>query len=432
MASVEASVVINALTVAAGLALGIERTLEFLKHLMDSSTSSLSPGEHRARIDQAVDSIAQAEDAVANGVKVKARVTAVETKTTELPDLSAADSEASESHPPPKIPVIPMEPLSTVTTSKALFLQMAAAGLGIIFAWSFEVRLLSLLMSGNELTPTITPAFLLLDIIFSGLVIGGGSQPIHVLITFLTERKVRQDVVEAPKTEAGEEIKDLASVVSSGKLVEEKKEPNPLAWQSILYKGGVKPELLEDEHLRSGDPNLVVYHHTAMSSASAFQDIVDEFLINKRWLTGYHSIIMPDGTIKSICRWDRYGNHARGLNDRSLGIAFHGNFHTDPADAYSNADGRFGNQLPTEAQLHAGARLIALWVNLYDDIELDFKTSILPHKKAMPNHTVCPGSNFPYERFEQLVTQYYEAWDASETAQEKIEEFRIDTSYVYA
>jgi N-acetyl-anhydromuramyl-L-alanine amidase AmpD len=167
-----------------------------------------------------------------------------------------------------------------------------------------------------------------------------------------------------------------------------------------------------------------------MSSSVPFQGIVDEFLVNKGWLTGYHCVIMPDGAIKPFCRWDRYGNHAKGLNDRSLGIAFHGNFHTLANDRYSNHDGRFGFQKPTAVQLDSGARITALWVHLYPSIQLDFDMDILPHKTAMPGHTVCPGSNFPHAEFKDKVSFYYQKWENPQ-AQQQIALFK-QKPFIYA
>jgi N-acetyl-anhydromuramyl-L-alanine amidase AmpD len=158
---------------------------------------------------------------------------------------------------------------------------------------------------------------------------------------------------------------------------------------------------------------------------------VDEFLVNKGWLTGYHCVIMPDGTVRPFCRWDRYGNHAKGLNQRSLGIAFHGNFHTLANDRYSNHDGRFGFQKPTAVQLDAGARVIALWAHLYPNIQLDFDMDILPHKIAMPGHTVCPGSNFPHDELKEKITFYFQQWEKSQTAQQHIALFQ-QKSFIYA
>jgi hypothetical protein len=264
-------------------------------------------------------------------------------------------------------------------------------------------------------------------VVLTGLVIGGGSQPIHVLIRFLTTRKIpiTEELQQVEQT-IEKKVEQAVAPQLETAIVQAK----DTTWQPIAYNGGVKPETLEQRHLRGGEPNLIVYHHTAMSSNVPFQGVVDEFLVNKGWSTGYHCVIMPDGAIKPFCRWDRYGNHAKGLNQLSLGIAFHGNFHTIANDRYANHDGRYGNQRPTPAQLDAGARLIALWVHLYPDIDLDFDGHILPHKKAIPGHTVCPGSNFPHDELIERVTTYYEQWQSSPAAQQ-ISTFK-QKPYIYA
>lgn len=435
-----AETVVTAFTIAAGLSLGIERTLELLKHFMESGNGSLSPAERNTAVNRAADLVDGAEAALKQsdtGVVPPAAAKPAQpdiAMPTSASSPALAGAELAEKHPPPRIPVIPMTPLSTQDTANALFFQFAAAGLGIIVASIFNLHLLSLLsplwQSGN-----VSAVAALTDTLFTGLVIGGGSQPIHVLIRFLTERRITvadEEAVESVGAAEQEVEKDraLAKVISSGRLVAAQKEPQPLAWIDIFYRGGVAPEHLDDQRLRSGDPNLVIYHHTAMSSVSSFPAVVDESAIDNKWSTGYHCVIMPDGGIRPLCRWDRSGNHALGLNDRSLGLAFHGNFHTEPG-RYANADGRFGNQRPTEAQLHAGARVVALWAYLYRDIALDFDKCIVPHKQAVPGHSACPGSNFPYEGFEQLVRQYHDAWSHAETARRGVEAFK-KLPYVYA
>lgn len=429
MASVDLNMVLTTLTIAAGLALGIERTLELLKHLMDFANGTLGKSERKDVIECADKAIADAKEALSEQFvhkPVASAFTGNSEQNTEKdkPNLNASDFEASEKHPPPSIPVIPPTPFSPLTTGYQLFFLMAASGLGIICAQAFQIHLLAVLMAAAQMPAAQTWDFILFDIIFTGLVIGGGSQPVHELIRFITERKVSLGNKEAEVIKENAKFKALDTVVSTSSLVEEKKEPNPLQWKDIVYNGGVNPGSLQNAHLRPGSPNLVVYHHTAMSSTASFQDVIDEFLVNKKWLTGYNCVIMPDGEIKPFCRWDRYGNHAQGHNGRSLGLSFHGNFHTDPKDNYSNADGRFGNQQPTEAQLHAGARVVALWIYLYPDIKLDFERSILAHKEIMPGHTVCPGSNFKYDEFKQLIRQYCDVWRSSPLAQQKIDEFK--------
>ncbi|HZE10199.1 MAG TPA: peptidoglycan recognition family protein [Burkholderiales bacterium] len=429
---VKADDVLTALTVAAGVSLGVERSLELLKHFMDLANGSLNADERSAPLKQAEEAIAKAEAALkadpGDAVAPKPLPAAGRAPQAAGPARSVADSEASEKYPPPQIPLIPMAALLTQDTANTLFFQFAAAGLGILAAWAFDLQLLHVLAR-----PDNAHAFFpVVDKIFTGLVIGGGSQPIHVLIRFLSERKITVEAAQAAEGEGEvEKTKALAKVITSRSLVTEAKEEQPFAWVDVVYTGGVSPGELENVHKRSGPPNLIVYHHTAMSSVSSFQAVIDEFRISKKWITGYHCVIMPDGAIKPFCRWDRYGNHAQGLNDRSLGIAFHGNFHTKADDKFSNADGRYGNQKPTEAQLHAGARVISLWVSLYPDIKLDFEHSILPHREAMPRHTVCPGSNFPIDPFKTLITQYHDAWSHSQAALDGVAAFR-KLALVYA
>lgn len=437
MASVDLNTVLTTLTIAAGLALGIERTLELLKHFMDLANGSLGKAERKDVIGRAEQAIADAKEALSEGfahkpvVSVFAGMPSAQSAEKEKPKLNASDFEASEKYPPPPIPVIPPTPISPLTTGYQLFFLMAASGLGMISAQVFQIRLLAVLTAAADMPTEHSLPFIFLDIIFTGLVIGGGSQPIHELIRFITERKVDLGKEEAAVVKENAKFKALDTVVSTSSLVEEKKEQSPFQWKDIVYHGGVNPESLKNTHLRPGPPNLVVFHHTAMSSAASFQDVVDEFLVNKKWLTGYNCVIMPDGEIKPFCPWSRAGNHAMGHNARSLGLSFHGNFHTDPSDHYSNADGRFGNQQPTEAQLHAGARVVALWIYLYPDIKLDFEHNILAHKEVMPGHTVCPGSNFKYDEFKQLIRQYYDAWATSPVAQQQISAFK-KLDYVYA
>ncbi len=417
------SPILTSLTIAAGLSLGVERTLELLKNVMDQSKGVV---DLRDLIDKARKAVAEVQQSLRSPPPPSSPAPppaseAIGSPITFVPgDAQATDDQPTERYPAPRIEVQPVVAKTVQQASKVLFLQLSAAGLGILLAHFFEIRLVSVFLQG--LGHELTGFFRGLDIILSGLIIGGGSQPLHVLIRFLTERKVA-----APQASAGQPAPaaPVAEIILDNSFKSEVKDTTTQewGWKDLAYAGGVHPASLENTHRRSGDPNLIVYHHSAMSSNSPFEKVVEEFLVTKKWLTGYHCVIMPDGKIEPFCRWDRSGNHAKGLNDRSLGLSFHGNFHTALGDRFSNADGRFGNQLPTEAQLHAGARVAALWVLLYKDIELDFDRHILPHKEAMPGHTVCPGSNFPYAEFETLVRGYHTAWSASAETQQKILNF---------
>ncbi len=428
----DVSLVITTLTVAAALALVVERVLEVLKHFRDEDNAKIEKDQvtksAKFSVNEAKEIIEKLKSTL-NAYKEAKKLDALrDVKPHTTPALSpppVIDQKASSDEEPEdteferhdNVTIIPASTKSVGQTQTALVLALFAAGLGIILAEIFNLKLISLFLN------TSVPHWA--DITLTGIVIGGGSQPIHVLLRFLTTRKITTSE-QATQPEV-EETKPETVAPPIQPAVMQKDDSY---WQPIVYNGGVKPESLEQYHLRSQEPDLIVYHHTAMSSSVPFQGIVDEFLVNKGWLTGYHCVIMADGTIKPFCRWDRYGNHAKGLNERSLGIAFHGNFHTLANDRYSNHDGRFGFQKPTAVQLDAGARIVALWVHLYPNIQLDFDMDILPHKTAMPGHTVCPGSNFPHTEFKDKVTFYYQKWENPQ-AQQQIALFK-QKPFIYA
>ncbi len=284
-------------------------------------------------------------------------------------------------------------------------------------AWAF-VRLLGNIGQGAFVFPDYTPYWW--EYIVTGIIIGSGSKPIHFLMNFIISRKFHI-------TRADEKRTPLEGTVSVGEAAEEgAAPPTPPPSKSFSieklvgfeYQGGVRPATLENTHRRPGPVEFVVYHHTAMNSESPFEEVVNEFLVRKGWLTGYHSVVTRDGTIHNLCRWDRFGNHAKGYNLQSISVALHGNFETDPQVPYSNHDGRYGIVRPTAAQVDAAARIVALWIVMYD-IRMDFLESydgsngesprgIFPHYALAQK--ACPGGNFPYDRFQTQVKGYVTEW----------------------
>jgi hypothetical protein len=430
----DVSLVITTLTVAAALSLVVERVLEVLKHFRDEDNAKIEKDQvtksAKFSVNQAkelVENLKSALDAYKEAKKLDALRDVRPQTTPTLSPPPAIDQQASGDEEPEDteferhndVTIIPARIKSIGEAQTALVLALFAAGLGIILAEIFNLKLIALFLN------TSVPHWA--DVMLTGIVIGGGSQPIHVLLRFLTTRKISTSEQPQPvKPEVEQAVPETATPLAQPTGTQK----DDSYWQPIMYSGGVKPQSLEQYHLRSQEPDLIVYHHTAMSSNVPFQGIVDEFLINKGWLTGYHCVVMPDGAIKPFCRWDRYGNHAKGLNQRSLGIAFHGNFHTLANDRYSNHDGRFGFQKPTAVQLDAGARIVALWTHLYPNIQLDFDMDILPHRTAMPGHTVCPGSNFPHAEFKEKVSFYYQTWEKPQ-AQQQIALFK-QKPFIYA
>lgn len=466
MSQISFEMIIAAFTVVAGFSLLVERLVEAVKHIIDSAESSHDDAGAKIKqlkavaglIDGVRDSLGKKEktpENIANAIKQALAAgeneRAAKSNVTESTDFDGEveDELAFEASSP-----IALKKLTAATEAELdsrklkLFYHLSALSVGIVIANVMDIHLLSMLLLKHQMLfsdslDSSQQAFLFFDEILTGLVIAGGSQPIHLILRFLTTRKSPAVLVDALEDES-EETKALNLHIPAPP-VHTPLIARPLAigtlgnaalsnslsptvdsggWVPIEYHGGVKPNSLQDRNHRKGDPNLIVFHHTAMSSDLGFQAIVDEFLINKGWSTGYHCVIMPNGAIRPFCRWDRVGNHTKGLNNRSLGVAFHGNFHSDPSDRFSNHDGRFGIQKPTEEQLNSGARLVALWAHLYPEIELDFERDILPHRDAKPGYTVCPGSKFPVNELQQLVTQYFQQWSESVYAQEQINGFK--------
>jgi len=53
----------------------------------------------------------------------------------------------------------------------------------------------------------------------------------------------------------------------------------------------------------------------------------------------------------------------------------------------------------------------------------DFDRQIIPHRQIASK--ACPGSQFPYAEFRQLVAFYRSRWEHSPLAQERIAAFRL-------
>ena len=264
---------------------------------------------------------------------------------------------------------------------------------------------------------------LLWGVIFTGIIIGAGSKPVHFLMNFLLNRKLIQARETVKRVSFPPEEK---STPPQGEDRYPQPETTPQSGTELekrlgfLYDGGYRPERLENTHQRKEKISLVVYHHTAMHADSPFDEVVKVFE-RKGWLTGYHCVVLKDGTIRIFCPWDKIGNHVRGYNARSLGIALHGNFEPNPAVPGANVDGKYGILHPTPEQLDAAARIVALWTIMYD-LKIDFEKTILPHRKLSPK--ACPGSNFPYDLFAGRIEMYENRWKKDADMLLKIEEFK--------
>ncbi len=449
--SADAGKILLVLSAALGMSLVVERVIEFGKNLLDlAPTKPLGTATFKEHeLDEELEGVLQRLKSP-SVLAAEARVLALERHIAAAPavdtgqlqiELDAARNELTAAMNVARDNDVEFEegaPLATIlvqeatdpdlaNTGRKVALQLVTFAVGIVAAHISNVQLFGALL--GVIDQTIDPS---LDYALTGLFIGGGSQPVHTLIRFITERKytpppspVDEVAVVAPASPAvvsiaAPSVSDAFNAGSGVAVI-----APPAAWADIPYTGGVDVKKLETTHRRSGPPNKIIYHHTAMHLNSKFEDVVRVIKSREsnghKWLTGYNCVVTSDGAINAFCRWDRYGNHAAGHNDRSLGISLNGNFETREVNKWSNYNGAYGPSRPTDVQLHAAARVVGLWCVIYDIVP-DFATTIIPHYKVTPK--ACPGSDFPYDEFAHLVHEYYGRWSDEPAGQRFVEAFK--------
>ncbi|MCK4662357.1 MAG: N-acetylmuramoyl-L-alanine amidase [Bacteroidales bacterium] len=273
------------------------------------------------------------------------------------------------------------------------------------------------------------------EYIFTGIIIGAGSKPINFLMNFLVNRKIEAETDEIK--EESKKIPDSNVLQKTDSDIQKEvspttKEIEPETIEDLVgfeYDGGNKPDRLENTHKYTRTIDLIVYHHTAMHSDAPFEEVVKEF-DRKGWLTGYNCVVFKDGTIRVLCRWDRFGNHAKPHNSHSFGIAFQGNFEPNPNIPFSNPNGDLGLMIPSGKQLLAAARVIAMYA-LLQNIPFTFPESFEPGdavKGIIPHHLIadkaCPGGNFPHDEFKESITNYYNNWKDNAGFKKALELFK--------
>lgn len=124
---------------------------------------------------------------------------------------------------------------------------------------------------------------------------------------------------------------------------------------------------------RSGTSEIILHH--AEASHASVED-VNQWHLNNGWTgIGYNYYIRKDGTIwRGRPEW-AVGAHAKGHNDKSIGICCEGAYMTETMPA---------------AQLAALKDLLRDIMSRYGSLKL------LRHKDV--NETDCPGVNFPWEQ----------------------------------
>ena len=284
----------------------------------------------------------------------------------------------------------------------------------------------------TDLSPNSGSTLELLEYLFTGIIIGAGTKPINFLMNFLITRKLKLNKSELLEDIERERVKtEVTAEAPNAKAPDLGK-----ALQSIeeiigfTYDEGDRPERLEHTHRFKDKIDLIIYHHTCFHSEAPYVELIKEF-DRKGWLTGYHCVVFKDGTIRVICRWDRFGNHAKGYNGHSLGLAFQGNFETNPTVPYSNVNGNKGIAEPTNVQLEAAARVTALWVKMHDvplKFHYDQTNKLQKAEGVIPHNCIasksCPGSNFPYKVFDSKMNFYLNKWKNNPEFNEALEQFK--------
>jgi N-acetyl-anhydromuramyl-L-alanine amidase AmpD len=122
------------------------------------------------------------------------------------------------------------------------------------------------------------------------------------------------------------------------------------------------------------DIETIVIHHSA-TPPSVLPTTIASYHINKMdWPgIGYHFIVKADGRLFQTNRLETISYHAAKVNPRGVGVCFLGNF---------------TSEVPTPAQLQAGASLVA-WLMHELDIALD---DVKGHREFMA--TACPGNQW--------------------------------------
>ncbi|MDX2127891.1 MAG: peptidoglycan recognition family protein [Chloroherpetonaceae bacterium] len=345
--------------------------------------------------------------------------------------------------------LLPMPIGNRNSITKEFWLNTLGCFVGIAGCKFSNFSIFTFLPFGNDSLPNTV-----LGMVLTGIIIGAGSKPVHFLIRFITERKLQvsrpekivgyRELLSANPSDEHEQINSESASIpsatvkqttngfnSANALKNEVLTHAPISLETLvgyLHHQGVHSKAIEHSHQRTAPIDLIVYHHTAMNSSAPFSEVIKEFE-RKKWLAGYHAVVFQNGAIEILTRWDRRGNHAAGYNFRSLGLAFQGNYETNPKVPFSNVNGRLGSSQATLPQLHAAARVIALWHFLYQ-VPLEFPQAVSDKKviskaiKGIVPHRhlafkACPGESFQFDLFQQTIVEYVTAWkklDGFETA----------------
>jgi N-acetyl-anhydromuramyl-L-alanine amidase AmpD len=128
----------------------------------------------------------------------------------------------------------------------------------------------------------------------------------------------------------------------------------------------------------------LVVHHSAVAPSAGPARIAQYHVKNLDWPgIGYHYVVSDDGIVYETNRLTTVSNQSAGMNTRSVGICFLGNFN---------------KKSPPPAQIQSGAHLLA-WLMQELDLDLD---AVKGHREHM--QTACPGHQWlGGERWKQML-----------------------------
>lgn len=147
-------------------------------------------------------------------------------------------------------------------------------------------------------------------------------------------------------------------------------------------------------------PEYIIIHHSATDKGNA--EVFRKAHMAKGWRDiGYHYVIgngtyTGDGEIEEGRGNDEVGAHAKGYNDKSIGICLVGNFEKYP---------------PSQAQIKS---LVKLLKSLLPEYKIPI-ADVIGHKEV--NNTLCPGIYFDIEKLRkellEAITDYSGHWAES-------------------
>lgn len=412
------------------LALFVERAMTALSWIIDRAYILISPkcatyGQKLGELQSSVQAKSE-EDLLAKPPDTAAPGNGLKPEIEPNPEFASRDSgfDIIASEPPEALKVLKEFWISLVATLVAIAAcYYSKFSIWIFVKWAHQ--------GGQSFTELTAQPW---EFILTGIIVGAGSKPVNFLMNFLVTRKIiltktTTEKAAAPETAAPAPVKAAAHNPAAPVPVD--RAVTPLSIEELIgfeYDGGDRPQRLEHTHKYRKAVDMIVYHHTAMHSDAPFEELVKEF-DRKGWLTGYHCVIMKDGTIRILCRWDRFGNHAYGYNGRSMGVALQGNFETNPRVPFSNSDGHLGIQHPTAEQIDSMAKIVALWSFLHDipvvfptKSDTGFPKGIIPHYEIAPK--ACPGNNFPHESLRKSISDYVNRWKQSDDFKLAVDKFK--------